>query len=458
MLPDFLNFSFGFFIQILPLTCLVVFPLLSSGDHTPKRVIPVLFLIMLAEAVLFGFSCLLLMRAVPPGRARLNLADVIFFVCLFPQGIYYFRRLISPLAEKVFLLFFGLIWGNFAASVSNLLLGYLFPDIDYHFMPYSPEGDILLFVFGSLTAAFALLFLKRFYLPVREMASRREFFYFSLLSIILFLIIGGGLTFLDSGYFNNPLMLFLFFALFVAVASVFLIYLLMFQATQEKCIIQNQLQQIQNNQERSREQYQKIYALMEQDRKLRHDFRHHVIVLKGMLERSERDLAIRYIDQYGDSLTGQEYGQYCLHPVINTLVNYYCSQCKSRGISFLAGVEGPLARMEAGNLPIHDTDLAVILGNLLDNALTAASEKPADGSPFLRLNLISHGRVLVIVVDNSFSEEKRMSGNRYLSTKEGHLGIGLASIRSAAQKYDGGAEFSHENGIFHASVMLPFPG
>lgn len=458
MLPDFLNFTLGFFIQILPLTCLVVYPLLPSEASARKRVMTTFLLIMLAESLLFGLACFPLMKAVPPGMVRLNLADVLFLLCLFPQAVYYFRKLTSPLAEKVFLLFFGLIWGNFAASSSNLLYYYLFPNVIGNYMPYCLESDLILFVFGSLTAVFALLFLKRFYLPVREMASRREFFYFSLLSIILFLIIGSGLTFLDSGYFDNPLMFFLFFALFVAVTVIFLICLLMFQAAQEKFIAQNQLQQIQNNQKLNQEQYEKIYGMMEQNRKIRHDFRHHVIALRGMIERNEGNRAIQYIDQYDDSLKGQEYGQYCLHPIINTLINYYRTQCENQGITFHASVEGSLAQMDPVKLPIHDTDLTVILGNLLDNALTAASEKQTAGlhSPFLRLNLLCHGSALVITLDNSFGEERKIYGNGYSSTKEGHIGIGLASIRAVAQKYDGGTEFSHENGIFHSSVMLPF--
>lgn len=458
MLPDFLNFTLGFFIQILPLTCLVVYPLPPSETSAKKRVVITFLRIMLAESLLFGLACLLLMKAVPPGMIRLNLADVLFLLCLSPQAVYYFRKLISPLAEKVFLLFFGLIWGNFAASVSNLLYDYLFPDVIGNYMPYSPESDLILFVFGSLTAVFALLFLKRFYLPVREMASRREFFYFSLLSIILFLVIGSGLAFLNFDYFDNPMMLFLFFALFVAITIIFLICLLLFQAAQEKFIAQNQLLQIQNNQKLNQEQYEKIYGMMEQNRQIRHDFRHHIIALKGMIERNEADRAIQYIDQYDDSLKGQEYGQYCPHTVINTLINYYRAQCENRGIAFLPNVERQLAQMNPIMLPIHDTDLAVILGNLLDNALTAASEKQTTvlNSPFLRLNLLCHGSALVIAVDNSFEGERKMYGSSYLSTKEGHTGIGLASIRAVVQKYDGGTQFSHENGVFHSSVMLPF--
>ena len=458
MLPDFLNFTLGFFIQILPLTCLVVYPLLPSETSAKKRVIIAFLLIMLAEGLLFGLACLLLMEAVPPNIVRLSLADVLFLLCLFPQAVYYFRKLISPLAEKVFLLFFGLIWGNFAASVSNLLYDYLFPNVVGNYMPYCPESDLILFVFGSLTAMLALLFLKRFYLPVREMASRREFFYFSLLSIILFLIIGSGLTFLNFDYFNNPLMLFLFFALFLAITIIFLICLLMFQAAQEKFIAQNQLLQIQNNQKINQEQYEKIYGMMEQNRQIRHDFRHHIIALRGMIERNEAGRAIQYIDQYDDSLKGQEYGQYCLHPVLNTLINYYRTQCENQGITFHANVKGPLAQMIPDRFPIHDTDLAVILGNLLDNALTAASEKQTKAftSPFLRLNLLCQGSALVIAVDNSFEGERKMYRSSYLSTKEEHTGIGLASIRDVVQKYGGETEFSHENGVFHSSVMLPF--
>ena len=73
---------------------------------------------------------------------------------------------------------------------------------------------------------------------------------------------------------------------------------------------------------------------------------------------------------------------------------------------------------------------------------------------FVRLGMASSGRMLAITVDNGFVGALRQEGGTYLSTKDGHEGIGLASVASVAARYGGTVEFAHDSGMFHASVML----
>jgi len=44
-----------------------------------------------------------------------------------------------------------------------------------------------------------------------------------------------------------------------------------------------------------------------------------------------------------------------------------------------------------------------------------------------------------------------------VTTKGQHLGIGLQSVTAIAEKYSGFAEFSHQEDVFHSSVMLSLP-
>ena len=71
----------------------------------------------------------------------------------------------------------------------------------------------------------------------------------------------------------------------------------------------------------------------------------------------------------------------------------------------------------------------------------------------MRLNMICSGKMLAIAVDNGFDGNVRLEGGRYLSTKPGHLGMGLKSLDDISKKYHGGVEFTPEGTEFHASVM-----
>ena len=61
-----------------------------------------------------------------------------------------------------------------------------------------------------------------------------------------------------------------------------------------------------------------------------------------------------------------------------------------------------------------------------------------------------------IVSSNSFCGKVRMDGERYLSTHRGGSGIGLSSIRAAAERYGGTASFSHEEKEFIIGVVIPY--
>lgn len=104
-------------------------------------------------------------------------------------------------------------------------------------------------------------------------------------------------------------------------------------------------------------------------------------------------------------------------------------------------------------LTVSDFDISVLLGNLLENAIEAASHA-SEAERLILLNIISSGKMLAITVDNGFDGHVNLDGDKYLSTKKRHTGIGLKSITNIAEKYNGGVQFSHEETIFHASVML----
>lgn len=65
--------------------------------------------------------------------------------------------------------------------------------------------------------------------------------------------------------------------------------------------------------------------------------------------------------------------------------------------------------------------------------------------------------MLAITMDNGFGGSVKVEGGHYITTKGQHLGIGLQSVTAIAEKYSGFAEFSHEEDVFHSSVMLHLP-
>lgn len=116
-------------------------------------------------------------------------------------------------------------------------------------------------------------------------------------------------------------------------------------------------------------------------------------------------------------------------------------------------------------LEIHSYDIGVILGNALDNAIEACRRlkaKEADADAFIRLSSLQKGNLLILKVENSFDGRLVQKGQEEFpvtdkADKNSH-GIGLANIKSTAEKYQGTMDFKVKDGVFILSVMMKAKG
>ncbi|MDE6606825.1 MAG: ATP-binding protein, partial [Lachnospiraceae bacterium] len=112
-------------------------------------------------------------------------------------------------------------------------------------------------------------------------------------------------------------------------------------------------------------------------------------------------------------------------------------------------------------LEIHSYDIGVILGNAMDNAIEACrklkAKEPETGA-FIKLSSLQKGSLLILKVENSF--DGRLVRRRQeefpvtdKADKKTH-GIGLANIKSTAEKYQGTMDFKVKDRVFILSVMM----
>lgn len=192
-----------------------------------------------------------------------------------------------------------------------------------------------------------------------------------------------------------------------------------------------------------------LEAHAEEMRRIRHDRRQHVEVLKGLLARGDVEQAREYLQDYEDSISKNIQPPLCCNFAADTICSRYQALAKQSGIKTI------LSLSLSKNPGVSGSDLAVILGNLWENAIAAALD--ASSEQFIRLKVVEKHEKIFIRMENNFGNIVLRDDGRYLSTKAGRNyaeGIGLSSIKAAAAKYGGIAEFSHNEDVFTSSILL----
>ncbi|MDD3306211.1 MAG: GHKL domain-containing protein [Acetobacterium sp.] len=198
--------------------------------------------------------------------------------------------------------------------------------------------------------------------------------------------------------------------------------------------------------------YQKQFELMESSLKttkaMRHDLRNHLSVIYALLEKEERGAALKHLAKMTDVYDDKK--QYaCTENIdIDSILNFKIQAAEQQNIKIVLDLSIP------EKMDIPSFDLAIILGNLLDNAIEAVAELEKERQIKTKISY-ARGR-LIILVENPYQGERVKVGNRYLTTNKetNQHGLGLENIKSVLQKYDGTMEITQQKEVFSVSLLL----
>lgn len=68
--------------------------------------------------------------------------------------------------------------------------------------------------------------------------------------------------------------------------------------------------------------------------------------------------------------------------------------------------------------------------------------------------IIKNYFVIYIEIENAFDGKIQQKHGIFLSSKRNENGIGIQSVRHIVEKTGGGCDFTYDNGIFTAKIML----
>ena len=189
----------------------------------------------------------------------------------------------------------------------------------------------------------------------------------------------------------------------------------------------------------------------EETRRQRHEMRHHLTLLTGMLSQKQDDRASDYIQSLLGEMTSLPSDSYSDNMVINAIAGHYLNAAKSEGVRVETDI-----RVKTG-LPLKDEELCIVLTNLLENALEACRDMKQEQERFISLAIFSDSEHLHITCENStdvsvtpISDGPRPSSK---SDSESH-GYGLPAIHRIVEKHYGTMTTGCNDECFTVKITL----
>ena len=218
---------------------------------------------------------------------------------------------------------------------------------------------------------------------------------------------------------------------------------------QKQAVLESQKNQMERVLSLQKEQYALLKSQNEETRRFRHDLRQRLVAAVCYLKEGQTEKVSDYLNALlGELPAGVP--RICPNDGVNAVALYHQAAARQAGIS---SVSLHLEQVPQACAPELEGDLCALVGNLLENAVTACKEAE---KPFLSMHSRYADGILTLTMDNRFSTVSRDPKGNFLSTRQGG-GIGLLSIRSIAQKYGGGCRFETRGSIFSSSVYLRLP-
>lgn len=229
-------------------------------------------------------------------------------------------------------------------------------------------------------------------------------------------------------------------ALFFSVVLLFIMYQHNIEKENELFLLQNEFDKIETD-----KTYYDILEKQNQELQIyAHDAKKH---LSAIRELNDNPIIENYVSNMSDAL--KNYSSSCRsgNHLLDVIINKYETECQLKSITFSFDVK--LCNLDF----IENYDLVTILGNLLDNAVSAAENTE---NAFISLHTHYANTYAVLEISNSCSTPPVFFNKELLTTKgNSHLhGLGIKSVKKALKKYSGEMEWKYDDNDKRFTAIL----
>lgn len=179
----------------------------------------------------------------------------------------------------------------------------------------------------------------------------------------------------------------------------------------------------------------------------RHDLKNHMMIISELAEKKNCSEIQTYVEENMATLPKLKTYSQTGNVYLDSILNFKFSEADVLGTKIQCEIEA------SEICTIERRDLTIILGNLLDNAITAVSDVPNKEIQFLFRE--NKGRIIISII-NSYDGTVILKDNKFISRKKDAQlhGYGLKNVKRTVEKYHGTMKVTHDVNYFQVQVLL----
>ena len=182
-------------------------------------------------------------------------------------------------------------------------------------------------------------------------------------------------------------------------------------------------------------------ARQEETRSLWHDMKKYMASVEALIANENREEAQRCLEGIYSAFSELSSAVDTGNKLVDSILTYGIKRAREHGVSVRPDI------WVDNNLAFPATDLFVIIGNTLDNAIEACAQLDDAAERVITVTLRQNNHLLLYEISNPYVDKN--------TRKPGKIhGYGLKNVRACVERNEGLLQISKQDNIFRVSIQL----
>ena len=339
---------------------------------------------------------------------------------------------------QIFMIFWGIEY-----SRADAILGGI--SSDHQYINIVTTARQITFVFSGLIAFVVVL-------QIRRLVKKNEIYIYEHRNMLLVFDFVFSLIFLCyERVFHNMTIniskvevtkMLSFVALSILVSAIMIVLL-------KNKMIEKQNEILQLQEELAKKRYEELAEIISKNHQLVHDMNNHLFMLQEYAREGDIKGLQRYIQEVQQEYLPSSRKTWTGNQALDFILNQKRAEAKRQKIEFQIQADKSIY------LPMTDSEICVLFGNLLDNAIEASAQIKEE-KKWIKVSIGQQKEMFFLNITNNYTKAPVMQRGEYVTTKQqkdAH-GYGIKSVKRIVEKHEGILNLHNADGKFEVRMSF----